>query len=111
MVNRYRGEVRARLDGRDYTLCLTLGALAELEDAFGVDDIASLTERFATGRLKARDMTRVIGAGLRGAGFTFTDEEVGEMQVEDGAVGYANLVAELLTVTFAGPGASERSPS
>ena len=32
MANRYRGEIDARLDGKPHTLCLTLGALAELED-------------------------------------------------------------------------------
>jgi uncharacterized phage protein (TIGR02216 family) len=38
MVNRHRGEIEAMLDGRSYRLCLTLGALAELEYAFGEDD-------------------------------------------------------------------------
>lgn len=100
MANRHRGEIPARLDGRDYTLCLTLGALAELEAAFEAQDLMALTERFGSGRLKAADMRRIIGAGLRGAGFTFTDEEVAEMQADGGAVGYARLVSELLTVTF-----------
>jgi hypothetical protein len=35
MVNRHRGEIEAILDGKSYRLCLTLGALAELEHAFG----------------------------------------------------------------------------
>lgn len=107
MANRHRGEVPARLDGRNYTLCLTLGALAELEEAFEAQDLTALTERFSSGRLKATDMRRIIGAGLRGAGFTFTDEEVSEMQVDGGAVGFARLVAELLSVTFAEPKSAE----
>lgn len=45
-VNRRRGEVAARIDGRDYTLCLTLGALAELEDAFAADDLGNLQNGF-----------------------------------------------------------------
>ncbi len=103
MANRHRGEVPARFDGRDYTLCLTLGALAELEDAFDADDLGALTERFGTGRLRAADMLRVLGAGLRGAGFTISDDELAEMQVEGGALGYARLVADLLTATFGTP--------
>ena len=43
---------------------------------------------------------RVIGAGLRGAGNDIPDEAVGRMQVENGAAGFAAIVAELLTVTF-----------
>ena len=103
MVNRHRGEVPARLDGRDYTLCLTLGALAELEHAFGADDLGALTERFGSGRLRAADMLRILGAGLRGAGFTVSNDELAEMQVEGGAIGYARLVADLLTATFGTP--------
>ena len=100
MVNRYRGEISAELDGRSWTLCLTLGALAELETAFKVDDLSMLTERFASGRLSAIDMLRIIGAGLRGAGHTLSDEDVKEMQVDGAAVGYANIVTDLLTATF-----------
>lgn len=100
MVNRHRGEISAELDGRSWTLCLTLGALAELETAFKVDDLSMLTERFASGRLSAIDMLRIIGAGLRGAGHTLSDEDVKEMQVDGAAVGYANIVTDLLTATF-----------
>lgn len=31
MANRHRGEIEAELGGKKRTLCLTLGALAELE--------------------------------------------------------------------------------
>ena len=40
---------------------LTLGALAELEAGFGVDDLSGLGERFASGRFSARDVTRILG--------------------------------------------------
>ena len=68
MANRHRGEISATLDGRERTLCLTLGALAELEAAFGADDLVALASRFESGRLSARDIVRIIGCGLRGAG-------------------------------------------
>tara|TARA_A100001015_G_C14799786_1_gene636445 strand:+ start:75 stop:407 length:333 start_codon:yes stop_codon:yes gene_type:complete len=71
-VNRHRGEVPAIIDGRERTLCLTLGALAELEDAFAADSLAGLVERFGTGRLSARDLTRILAAGLRGGGTDIT---------------------------------------
>lgn len=100
--NRHRGEIAARLDGRDYTLCLTLGALAELESAFAVDDLASLVERFSTGRLSAGDILRVVGAGLRGGGHPFPDEEVAEMQADGAAGGFARIAVDLLAATFGG---------
>ena len=47
---------KPRSAARRRTLVLTLGALAELEAAFGADDLVALAERFGTGRLKARDL-------------------------------------------------------
>jgi hypothetical protein len=47
------GEIEATLDGKPHVLCLTLGALAELESAFAVDDLGALVERFSTGRFSA----------------------------------------------------------
>ena len=103
MANRHRGEVGALIDGRERTLCLTLGALAELEAAFAADDLVALAARFETGKLSARDMARIIGCGLRGGGETVSDDEVLAMKIDGGVAGFARLAAELLKVTFGGP--------
>jgi hypothetical protein len=100
MANTYRGEIDAEIGGARRRLVLTLGALAELEDAFGAEDLVALTERFAIGRLKARDLVRIIAAGLRGAGQAVSDDEVAAMEVEGGAQGYVRIAAELLAATF-----------
>lgn len=112
MANRHRGEIDAVLDGKPYRLCLTLGALAELEAAFGDEDMLALATRFESGRISARDCQRIIGAGLRGAGFGLSDQEVAVMKAEGGAAGYVDIVARLLAATFAGAdgdGAERRS--
>jgi hypothetical protein len=101
MANARRGEIEAELSGRRYTLCLTLGALAEIEHAYGGDDLVSIAERFETGKIGANDAIRVIGAGLRGAGNAVTDDEVRAMTVEGGAAGYLAIVVRLLKATFA----------
>jgi hypothetical protein len=106
MPNPHRGEIEACLDGRSYTLCLTLGALAELEHAFGHEDMLALAERFQSGRLSARDAQRIIGAGLRGAGHDIPDAAVARMQAEGGAAGFVDIVARLLGATFGGAGVS-----
>jgi Phage tail tube protein, GTA-gp10 len=100
MANRHRGEIAAALGGRTRTLVLTLGALAELESAFEAGDLVALAERFGSGRLSARDLVRIIGAGLRGAGDDVTDEEVAAMTAEGGAAGYVRITAELIAATF-----------
>lgn len=117
MANAHRGEIDALLDGKTFRLCLTLGALAELETAFGDADMLALAARFENGRLSARDCTAIIGAGLRGAGYEIADTAVRAMQAENGAAGYVDIVARLLRATFGGnestdaPRASAEEPA
>ncbi|RXF75452.1 gene transfer agent family protein [Hansschlegelia zhihuaiae] len=101
-LNRRRGEVEAVFDGRPRRLVLSLGALAELEGAFEVTDLTALAERFESGRLSARDLVRILGAGLRGAGEEISDVEVGRLAHGDGAPGFVRAAAALLGATFGG---------
>src|ERR1700750_3117661 len=105
MPNKHRGEIEAEIGGDRHTLVLTLGALAELESAFGADDLTALAERFGSGRLSARDLVRIIGAGLRGAGEAIGDDEVARLSTDGGAAGYVRIASALLAATF---GADER---
>ena len=100
MANTHRGEIDVELDGKSWTLCLTLGALAELENAYGDEDLLAIAERFENGRISATDAVQVIGAGLRGAGHELTNEQVAGMRVDGGAAGYVDIVAQLLKATF-----------
>ena len=67
-ANGARGEVVATLAGAERRLCLTLGALAEMETALGCDGLAALAERMRA--LSARDLMVVLAALLRGGGET-----------------------------------------
>ena len=102
MVNPHRGEIEAVLDGKPYSLCLTLGALAELEAALGEADLLALAERFGRGRMSANEAMKIIGAGLRGGGAVISDQEVGSLQADGGAAGYVDIVARLLAASFGG---------
>ena len=99
-ANRQRGEITAQLGGAAYTLCLTLGALAELEAAFEAADLVALAERFETGRISANDAIKIIAAGLRGAGTEISAAEVAALRVDGGAATYVAIVARLLEATF-----------
>src|ERR1043165_9152606 len=100
MPNLHRGEIEAEIGGARRRIVLPLGALPELEAAFGAQDLTALAERFGSGRLKASDLARIIGAGLRGAGEAIGDEEVARLSVDGGAAGYVRIVAALLAATF-----------
>jgi hypothetical protein len=103
MVNRHRGEIEAVLDGQPHTLCLTLGALADLEHAFGTTDMLALAERFESGRLAAQDAIRIIAAGLRGGGYDYDETQVAKMRSDDAAAGFVDIVIRLLGATFGQP--------
>lgn len=111
MVNLRRGEIEAVLDGRPRRLVLTLGALAELEAAFGADDLVALSERLAAGRLAARDLARIIAAGLSGAGDKADETAVAAMTTEGGAAGFAAIAARLIAASFGGDPAPQDVPS
>lgn len=100
MVNVQRGEIAAILDGEERTLCLTLGALAELEARLQTGDLVGLSERFASGRVSARDLTAILGAGLRGGGNAISDDDLARMAIEGGLKGAAEIAARLLRATF-----------
>ena len=63
---RARGQVIQPIGGVERRLCLTLGALAELETAFDVSGWEALSARLRT--LSAKDMMVVLAALLRGGG-------------------------------------------
>ena len=102
MANAHRGEIEAELSGRRYVLCLTLGALAEIEHAYGGEDLIAIAQRFEQGKIGASDAIRVIGAGLRGAGNAVSDDEVAAMTAEGGAAGFLDIMVRLLRATFGG---------
>ena len=60
----------------------------------------ALATRFETGRISARDCVRIIGAGLRGAGYEIADDDVGAMQADGGAAGFVDDRGALLRATF-----------
>lgn len=111
MANAHRGEIDADLNGQTYRLCLTLGALAELEQVFGETDLVALANRFETGRIAAREVTAIVAAGLRGAGYDLTNADVASMRTPRGAAGFVDIVARLLAATFGAPDAAVVEPA
>jgi hypothetical protein len=81
-MNGARGEVELRVDGVARRVCVTLGALAEMEGALGCASLAELEVRLK--RLSARDMLVVLGALLRGGGEMEAAARLALSQVEVG---------------------------
>ncbi len=103
MANRHRGEVPLDLGGRRLALRLTLGGLAELEDALDAGDLVGLGERLGSGRIAARDIIAILRIGLKGAGHDLADGEIEALSVAGGLEPIAGAIAALFTVTFGSP--------
>jgi len=102
MANRHRGEVTLKAGGERFTLCLTLGALAELEDAYEGRDILALAEHFSSGCLSSSDAMNLLSAALGGGGHDVEKIDIARLSFEDGMAGLIRTLAELLKVTFGG---------
>jgi hypothetical protein len=88
-MNPHRGEVSVTLGGRERVLRPTFQALAEIESKTG----KTLQQLIALGMgaaLGLNDTTAIITAGLRAAGETVKDEEVGADIV---AAGLQSMIA------------------
>lgn len=73
-VNIKRGETEIEVEGRKYTLCLTLGALAEIETALEIDNLGELEARMA--KSKISDILAILMALLKGGGSEVSEEEI-----------------------------------
>lgn len=97
-MNGARGEVALRVDGADRRLCLTLGALAEIETALGCTRISELEIRLRA--LSAADLLLVLAALLRGGGETEAASRLANAEVSAGEA--AQAVARAFRLGLAG---------
>jgi len=89
-MNAARGETGLVIGGMQRRLCLTLGALAEIEAAFGCTRMSELDARMRS--LSAADLTLVLAALLRGGSEAEAAAQLGSSDVSPGAA--ARAVAE-----------------
>ena len=99
-LNRHRGEVAVTIDGVAHPLRLTLQALAEMESAFGVADLAALGARLSSGRLSAADVPRLLGPPLRAAGAPFDEAAIARAMRAEEIPGASGALATLFATAF-----------
>ena len=95
--NAARGETVLSIDGADRKLCLTLGALAEIEQALGCATIAELDVRMRA--LSACDLVHVLRALLIGGRAPEIAGRLSEANVAPGEA--ASAVAEAFRLALA----------
>lgn len=103
MVNRWRGDVALVVNGQRRVARLTLGALAELEEALEEPSLVALVERFEGHRFSSRDVLLLLAAGLRAGGTEVSAETLAQAEIEGGPVAASQAAAELLARAFVVP--------
>jgi hypothetical protein len=83
-MNRIRGESELLAGGKSFRLLLTLGALAEIEDGLGLDDLAQIATRLQQAR--ASDLAVVAAALMRGGGHEVSPADVLRLPCDLGAL-------------------------
>lgn len=79
-MNPQRGETAIEIDGETRKLCLTLGALAEIERGLGCMSLKDLTIRLKS--VSAHDLIILLAALLRGGGEADLAGRVHELAIE-----------------------------
>jgi hypothetical protein len=90
-VNHARGEVPLLIEGEPHRLCLTLGALAEIEQGLGAADLKHLEARLA--KPSMADIIVILGALLRGGGHDVTDVALSRRKLDLKEIGRAIAAA------------------
>lgn len=103
MANPWTGEAALVIDGQRRVLKLTLGALAELEQALEAGSLVDLVQRFESGGFSARDVLALLAAGLRGGGVEMAPAELKRAEIKGGPLAAARVAAELLARAFVVP--------
>jgi hypothetical protein len=89
--NKARGEVMLAVSGRGVRLCVTLGALAELEAAFDVASIPELAIHLE--HLSASDLITVLSALTAGGGAPMSLTELAAADIDPRAAAAAVAAA------------------
>lgn len=86
-MNGARGEVSLDVAGHKRVLCLTLGALAEIESAFGCASLADLQARMR--RLSAAELLKLVSILIKGGGEQVDPDALAQLNIQPAAAAVA----------------------
>jgi Phage tail tube protein, GTA-gp10 len=81
MANHARGEADLTIAGKTYSVSMSMGALAEMASALGVESMQDLSERIL--KFHLTDMPNIVAAALKGNGYDVPIEDINRMDPMD----------------------------
>ena len=97
--NKYAGEYKATLGGKERVFKLTFERLVHLEDATG-KSVMELSRSITAQTFKTMDIVEIVYQGLLGAGGKFEKKAIGKMVLDDGLVASAGIASNILASLF-----------
>lgn len=91
LPNAARGDAVLHVNGQPRLLCLTLGALAQIETALQAQSLTALDERL--NHLSAADLMVLLSALLSAAGPAISPQEVAAARIDPGEAAAAVALA------------------
>jgi len=77
LANKQRGEVDLQIGEQSYTLCVTLGGLAEIEDVLGCETLDQFSEKLS--KMSMKSTIQVLEKLMRKDGKPVNIEEIREL--------------------------------
>ena len=97
--NKYAGEYKATLGGKERVFKLTFERLVHLEDATG-KSVMELSRAITEQRFTTKQIVEIIYQALLGAGGKFEKKAIGKMVLDDGLIASAGIASNILASLF-----------
>lgn len=103
-----RGDTTVKLAGREIKLRLTLGAMAEIEDALGVPSINEALARVTNSN--ARAMMAMLSAMARAGGTPLGADEIAALDISEVAAALTGAINTIAPAEGAASADGEKKP-
>ena len=101
MTNKFRGELKVKLNKTDYNTRLTLDGIMRMEQTTG-KPILQLANDLMTSKLSMTDIVSIMTIAMRGGGNNLQQKEVGEILFESGMIESMKVCSQILSNTITG---------
>ncbi len=101
MTNKFRGELKVKLNKTDYNTRLTLDGIMRIEQSTG-KPILKLANDLMSSNISMTDILTIMTTAIRGGGNNIQQKEVGDILFEAGMIESMRACSLILTNTITG---------
>ena len=106
MTNKFRGELKVKLNKTDYNTRLTLDGIMRIEQSTG-KPILKLANDLMSSNISMTDILTIMTTAIRGGRNNIQQKEVGDILFEAGMIESMRVCGEVLSNTITGGASKE----